>query len=116
MKFPKSSRLLSRSDFNRVIHRGHKVSGNILLVDYRKCNGPARLGLTVSKKFGKAHDRNRFKRLVREAFRTLPVNSGVEINVRPKMAGLIYTLSLIKEELEILVRTIPPQSPTKKSR
>ena len=31
-----------------------------------------RLGVTVSKRFGKAHQRNRIRRLIREAFRTSP--------------------------------------------
>ncbi|ANH78727.1 Ribonuclease P protein component [Candidatus Chlamydia sanziniae] len=32
-------------------------------------SGICKLGITVSKKFGKAHLRNYFKRIVREAFR-----------------------------------------------
>lgn len=44
-----------------------------------------KLGITVSKKFGKAHERNYFKRIVREAFRQqrhqLPV---CQVVVMPK--------------------------------
>lgn len=48
--------------------------------------GSVKLGITVTKKYGKAHDRNRFKRMVREAFRALPPDwaFSCEFVVRPK--------------------------------
>ena len=44
------------------------------------------LGITVSKRYGKAHSRNRFKRVVREAFRHLAPSlpHDLEIHVVPR--------------------------------
>lgn len=46
----------------------------------------ARLGITVTKKFGDSHKRNRFKRFVREGFRLSGrlKSLGVDLHVRPK--------------------------------
>ena len=61
-----------------------------------------RLGITVTKRFGKAVQRNCFKRVVREAFRlsrgSLP--EGVDMIIRPGKGGNIATMPEVKKELE----------------
>jgi ribonuclease P protein component len=94
LKFTKASRLLKSDDFRRVKKYGKRVIGQAAVFDLLSENFPyPRLGLTVSKHFGKAHDRNRFKRLVREAFRlsqhSLPHAS---IHVSPNKAVNMPTL------------------------
>lgn len=69
--FPKFQRILKRRHFYIVSKYGVKVSGEVislsLLENTRKKS--QKLGITVSRKYGKANKRNYFKRIVREAFR-----------------------------------------------
>jgi ribonuclease P protein component len=62
---------------------------------------PKRLGIAANKKFGKAHQRNRFKRIVREAFRlsrhTMP--DAIQMVVKPRSAALNASLVDVEEEL-----------------
>src|SRR5262245_14610246 len=66
-RFSKSMRLLRASDFERVF-AGQVLAGDLMLIVYGAANelGHARLGLTVSRKLGRAVFRNRWKRVVRE--------------------------------------------------
>ena len=68
--FPKDMHLRKRGDFDRVFGHKHSQADRVLVI-YGLPNGlnVSRLGLVVSKKAGKAHQRNRWKRLIREAFR-----------------------------------------------
>jgi ribonuclease P protein component len=75
LTFPKASRLLKKSDFQRVYHKGTKLFGSLILVYANSTDLPtARLGISVPKRFGKSHDRNFFKRQIRETFRLLIPN------------------------------------------
>ncbi len=59
--------------------------GSSIIMDVSHENFPfPRLGLTVSKQFGDAHLRNKFKRRVREAFRRQQFPAGLVLHVSPK--------------------------------
>jgi ribonuclease P protein component len=68
--FSKQIRLLKRVDFRRTERRGHRRSGNHIVVIARKNEFDfSRLGITVTRKVGNAVVRNRWKRRMREIFR-----------------------------------------------
>ena len=65
--FPKSARLLSRSDFVFASYEAFEMGAFKVLVNR---SGKGRIGITVPKRAIKlSPGRNRVKRLVREAFR-----------------------------------------------
>lgn len=68
---PKSERLLKPREFRNVYDKGMRFDGRLMTVFVRTSrNEVQRVGFTASKKIStKAHDRNRCKRLLREAFR-----------------------------------------------
>ena len=70
-KFPKSKRLLTRFDYNRVFNKSRRVgSQHFLLIYHLNKQSEPRLGIIVSRKVDKrAVVRNRIKRLIRESFR-----------------------------------------------
>jgi len=79
--------LVSQLDFDRVFHEGAVASDSVLVIHgVRGKVAWTRIGLSVSKRVGNSPIRNRWKRLIREAFRRrkseLPI--GIDIVVRPK--------------------------------
>lgn len=85
--FPKERRLRVRREFEKVSRNRNKILGRTIIIEILPVPELLiKLGITVTKKYGKAHDRNRFKRCVREAFRltysNLPL--GHHLIVRPR--------------------------------
>jgi len=114
-KYPKSARLLSRTHYQKVLRAKQKLIGHRLIIAYylNKNSALPRLGVTVSRKYGKAHLRNRFKRLVREAFRLhypfLPHQ--IDINISPNgPASAPLTMPIILKELSQLLTAIEKDS------
>ena len=80
----RSNRLLVSDEFRTVLRRGRKysITGGLVAV-IKATPGEARWGFIVPKKVGSAVVRNRVKRRLREAAKSLmPVVDGVDIVVR----------------------------------
>lgn len=70
LSFPKNKRLISNSQFKAVLARGRRLSNGVLMLYMARNDCEySRLGVSVGKSHGNAVVRNRFKRLMREAFR-----------------------------------------------
>ncbi len=58
------------SDFRRLYNRGKAITDPALVIYYSKNRaGICRIGITTSKKIGNAVERNRSRRVIKEAFR-----------------------------------------------
>lgn len=99
--FEKSNRLLNKNDFQNLRSGSRFFISDILLFHVKENQfDHARLGLAVSRKYGNAIKRNKFKRLVREAFRVNPKrNQNNDILVLPNLRK-IKSQKLSYEEIE----------------
>ena len=95
---PRSGRIQKRADFLRAYENGTKTHGRFVVVFVLgNERDEARIGVTVTKKFGNAVVRNRAKRWVREVFRRVRLPLGIStkkvdivVNVKPSATDVEF--------------------------
>lgn len=94
-KFLKSDRILKRDEFRRVYEQGRKLHGRYFtafILPGR--NARPRIGITTTRKIGNAVERNRARRLLREAFRKnkwlVPAGVDIVVNVKRPLVEAAY--------------------------
>lgn len=105
--FPKQVRLLRSPEFRQVFDAKQSVADPTLVIFGRPQQLPySRLGLAVSKKVGNAVIRNRWKRRIREAFRTqLPeLPQGLDFVVLPRRGAKLDTKAIHRSLRKLVLR------------
>jgi ribonuclease P protein component len=81
-RFTKRQRVRRRDEFQRVFDSGYRVSSRYFtLLFVPGTSSTTRLGIVASRKLGDAVRRNRAKRLIREVFRRIDVESGTGLDL-----------------------------------
>ncbi|MFG0261606.1 MAG: ribonuclease P protein component [Novipirellula sp. JB048] len=106
-RFPKARRIVHSSQFTLILRRGVCVADGVLVLFAvkRDDDDASRIGVTIPKRTGNAVVRNRWKRLIRESFRTQQdrVPGGMDLIVRPKK-GAKPQWSTIRKSIPSLTR------------
>ncbi|MDH7570953.1 MAG: ribonuclease P protein component [Armatimonadota bacterium] len=100
---PRHERLTRSGAFRAILARGRAYRGRYVGLHFLpRAGGPSRLGVSVGKRVGGAVQRNRVKRLLREAFRAnknrLRGSFDVVLVGRPETAQV--RLEAVQRELE----------------
>lgn len=98
------NRLKKQADFQRLFQKGKRAFSPALSVIYRPCEKMT-MGISVGKKHGKSVQRNRIKRLLREAFRAVQgeMNGTYSIVLIPKVCEE-YSVKNFERQLRWIIQ------------
>lgn len=96
---PRPKRLAKRRDFLRVYETGRKIFSRYTVLFFASNDlSHSRLGVTATKKLGKANVRNRLKRWTREVYRRrrepLSLDArrfDIVVNIKPNAADIAFS-------------------------
>ena len=96
-------------EFRRVLSRGKSVNGkNVAIYFFPNKLNQTRYGFAIGKKAGKAVERNRIKRIIKEAVRLTPIkfDRGMDIIFvwKNKISATVVDFFEIKKEIDYLYK------------
>lgn len=114
-RFSRKHRLSKATQFTQVLQKGRRFpQPHLLGCCVRNDQRHFRLGISIGRKFGDAHRRNLFKRLVREAFRLSPLryDAGGDVVIMPSKTQPSVDWQVVQKEVEsVLQRAVQWLSP-----
>ncbi|MEM9558262.1 MAG: ribonuclease P protein component [Acidobacteriota bacterium] len=107
----RTERLRRRADYQRCYRRGRRRHGSYANLHYHPSDtNETRLGITASRKVGKAVVRQRVKRRIREIFRRWPQRrqiAAIDVVVHVKPAAASAGFDALSAEIERMLQTLP---------
>jgi ribonuclease P protein component len=100
-RFPKAARLLKAGEFEKVKRAGRSWHGKLLVLGVLETGEPAvRVGLITSKRVGRAVQRNKVRRRLREMFRLARPNikPGLWIVLIARQAAAAAEFRVLEQE------------------
>ena len=97
-------RLKKQADFQRLFQKGKRGFAPSLTILYRPCEKMT-MGISIGKKHGKSVQRNRIKRLLREAFRAVQgeMKGTYSVVLIPKVSEE-YSVKNFERQLKCIIK------------
>jgi ribonuclease P protein component len=106
-RYPKTNRLLKSADFRKVYDQGSRFSCPyfVAFLLRQSTNHGPRFGFTIPRAVGKAHDRNRIRRRIREMIRVrlAGIDANFDVVINPRRAALEAPQADLARQVERLL-------------